>query len=331
MPEGTRVIDLSSYTLLPGLIDTHVHITSHFRESGGERLSEAYWAAKNAACLLDSGFTTVRSLGSRSEADLKLRDAIRRGLVPGPRLLVSGRTLKAEWRASWRESQIRNFVRSRITKKVDWLKVFATESIRKGGDPTFSEKEVRWAVQEAALQNVPVAAHAHSAEGAKRAILAGVRSLEHGALLDDEALQLLADRNVFYVPNLYICEYYLNHWTKFSFDAEARDWTEKGLALQKKVFRRSVEMRIKILFGSDAVAGWMSSGATAIEFQRRVAAGQQPKDALISATGLAAEALQMGDKIGDLELLSIGVEKHQAAFSSGTWLTGTPLTYLAPW
>jgi imidazolonepropionase-like amidohydrolase len=239
LPTDFRVIDLAGFTLLPGLIDAHVHITSHFPESGPTQFSDAFWGARNARCLLETGFTTVRSLASKRSADVELRAVIRRGLVPGPRLLVSGRALKAPGTApadpdstrprdpAREELRIRISALGQLDKGVDWLKVFATRSIREGGTPTYSLEEIRWAVEEAQRREVPVAAHAHAAEGARRAILAGVRTIEHGALLTDEVLELMKRRGIYLVPNLYLSEYYLENWSKFGFGDEARDFARR--------------------------------------------------------------------------------------------------------
>jgi imidazolonepropionase-like amidohydrolase len=313
LPADSRVIDLAGLTLLPGLIDAHVHITSHFPEPGPTRFSDTFWGARNARCLLETGFTTVRSLESKRSADVELRAVIRRGLVPGPRLLVSGRALKAPGAApadpdstrprdpARAELRIRVSALGQLDKGVDWLKIFATRSIREGGSPTYSLEEIRWAVEEAQRREVPVAAHAHAAEGARRAILAGVRTIEHGALLTDEVLELMKQRGIYLVPNLYLSEYYLEHWSQFGFGDEAREWTEKLLPSRREVFRKAVEMGVSIVFGTDAAAGWISSGTTALEFERRVAAGQSAAEALVSATSRAAEALLMSGEIGDLK------------------------------
>jgi imidazolonepropionase-like amidohydrolase len=310
-PAGSRVTDLPGTTLLPGLIDAHVHITDHFPDRL-QGVPSTYKAAGSAACLLYSGFTTVRTLGSRGSEDVWLRDAIRRGLVPGPRLLTSGAPIKPLQRrvdvasptiisdSNQSEKQLRAWVRQRSEARADWVKVFASESIRQGGAPTYTEEQVRWMVQEAEKDRRPVAAHVHSAESARRAVLAGVRTIEHGSLLDKAALQLMAERGTYLVPNLYLPEYYLAHWDEFRFTEEERRWTETGLQAGTTAFRQAVELGVKIVFGTDAVRGFVSSGTGAIEFERRVAAGQTPRDALISATGLAAEALLLADRLGDL-------------------------------
>lgn len=310
-PANAEVIDLRGYTVLPGLIDSHVHITAHFEGSGARSSESALWGAYSARQLLMSGFTTVRSLGSPRFEDVDLRNAINEGRIPGPRLLVSGRSLGdadapgvegdavKKGTPAADEAMMRAAARARLDERVDWLKVFATRSSRSGGTATHSLEKLSWAMDEARKAGVPVSTHAHAAEGAKRAILAGTRTLEHGALLDDDVLELMVDRNVYYSPNLYLGEYYLAHGERFGYSKEALAWTAKLLPTRTDVFRRAVERGVPIIFSTDANSGWIWSGETAIEFERRVAAGQSLKDAVVSATSRAAEALLIDD-VGDL-------------------------------
>lgn len=312
-PADTPVIDLAGYTLLPGLIDAHVHVTWHFDAEGERRSLTALHGAHNAHALLQSGFTTARALGDPDYADLDLRDAIARDLVPGPRLQVSGQGMTdrdvpgadgdrvGDGDAPADAAAIRGFVRRRVEAGVDWIKIFATRSSRLGGTAVYSQEQLAWAVREATRAGKPVSAHAHSAEGARRAILAGARTIEHGALVDDAVLDLMVERGIFYAPNLYLGEYYVEHADLFGFSVEALDWTRKLLPPRRDVFRRAVEKGVKIVFGTDANAGWVSSGRTAIEFERRVAAGQPPAEAIVSATTRAAEALDLAQEVGNLE------------------------------
>ena len=313
-PDGATVIDLGRYSVLPGMIDAHLHITRHFGSRGERDSMTALHAAENARSLLESGFTTARSLGSSGFIAVDLRDAIAHGVVPGPRLLVSGQGLTDTLapgvdgdvvqrgdRPPADEATIRAFVRGQIAGGVDWIKIFATRSSRAGGTAVYSQEQLAWAVDEAERANVPVSAHAHSAEGARRAILAGARTIEHGALLDDDVIELMLERGTFYAPNLYLSEFYLANGDRFGFSDEALAWTRKLLPPRTEVFRNAVERGVKIIFSTDAVSGWISSGMTAVEQQRRVAAGQSPKDAIVSITTQAAAALRLSDRVGNLE------------------------------
>jgi imidazolonepropionase-like amidohydrolase len=311
-PAGVPTLDLGAVTLLPGLIDAHVHITNHFDAGGERRSTTALHGARTARILLESGFTTVRSLGSPDFADVDLRDAIAQGLVPGPRLQVSGQGMTdrlvaaaegdrvARGTPAAGEAEVRAFVRTRVEAGVDWLKVFASRSSRQGGTPTYSLEQLEWAVDEATRAGIPVSIHAHAAEAVRRAVLAGARTVEHGALVDEETLALVKEHGVFLSPNLYLSEYYLAHGDRFGYTEEALEWTRRLLGPRTEIFGVAARMGVPIVFSTDANSGWVWSGETAKEFERRVAAGQTPHDALVSATGRAAEALGVEDEVGDL-------------------------------
>ncbi len=310
-PRDAETIELGDVTLLPGLIDAHVHITNSFANEPDRDADTGIQGAQTAEALLLSGFTTVRSLGSANFADVTLRDAIASGRVPGPRLLVSGqgmtdgnvtaaegdRTLDGATSAT--EAEVRAFVRTRLEGSVDWVKIFASRSSRAGGTPTYSQQQLEWAVDEASAADIPVSAHAHAAEAARRAIEAGARTIEHGALIDEAILDLMIESGTFYTPNLYLSEYYLEHGERFGYTEEQLGWTARLLPPRTDVFTQAVEKGVRIVFSTDANSGWVWSGDTAIEFDRRVAAGQSTKDALISATSRAAEAILMTN-VGDL-------------------------------
>ena len=310
-PSGALRIDLGDATLLPGLIDAHVHITNSFTNEPDRDADTGVVGASTAEALLLSGFTTVRSLGSRNFQDVLLREAIDAGEVPGPRVIASSQGLTDGLHAAVdgdrvaagddpaNEQDIRAFVRERIEGRVDWLKIFASRSSRAGGTPTYSLEQLEWAIDEADRAGVSTSAHAHAAEAARRAIEAGARTIEHGALLDESVLELMIERGTYYTPNLYLSEYYLENGDRFGYTAEQLGWTERLLPPRTQVFTQAVQKGVAIVFSTDANSGWVWSGDTAIEFDRRVAAGQSTKDAIVSATSRAAEALQIAD-IGNL-------------------------------
>ena len=310
-PSGALRIDLGDATLLPGLIDAHVHITNSFSDESDRDAGTGVVGASTAEALLLSGFTTVRSLGSRNFQDVALREAIDAGEVPGPHVIASSQGLTdglhaaadgdrvAEGDAPANEQDIRAFVRGRIEGGVDWLKIFASRSSRAGGTPTYSLEQLEWAIDEADRASIPTSAHAHAAEAARRAIEAGARTIEHGALLDEAVLELMIERGTYYAPNLYLSEYYLENGDRFGYTAEQLDWTARLLPPRTEVFTQAVRKGVAIVFSTDANSGWVWSGDTAIEFDRRVAAGQSTRDAIVSATSRAAEALQIPD-VGNL-------------------------------
>ncbi|MGY8797905.1 MAG: amidohydrolase family protein [Longimicrobiales bacterium] len=303
-----EVLDLGDVTLLPGLIDSHVHITYAF--AGEPRDTETgIVGASSAEALLLSGFTTVRTLGSPDFSDVLLRDGINAGIVLGPRLLVSGQgmtdgvVVAAEGdrvdEGVATEEEVRAFVRRGIESGIDWLKIFASRSSRSGGTPNYSQEQLEWAIDEASQAGLPTSAHAHAAEAARRAIEAGARTIEHGSLVDETVLDLMIERGAFYSPNLYLSEYYLANGDRMGFSEEALEWTARLLPPRTAIFTTAVERGVPIIFSTDANRGWVWSGDTAIEFVRRVEAGQSTKDAIVSATSRAAEALQIPD-VGDL-------------------------------
>ena len=310
-PPEAETLDLGDATLLPGLIDAHVHITNAFANEPDRDADTGIRGARTAETLLMSGFTTVRSLGSADFADVTLRDAIASGATPGPRLVVSGQGMTDGNVAAAEgdrigdgimpatEDEVRAFVRTRLEAGVDWVKIFASRSSRAGGTPTYSQQQLEWAMDESAAAGVPVSAHAHAAEAARRAIEAGARTIEHGALVDGAVLDLMVERGTFYTPNLYLSEYYLEHGDRFGYTEEQLGWTARLLPPRTEVFSQAVEKGVGIVFSTDANSGWVWSGDTGIEFDRRVAAGQSTKDALVSATSRAAEALLLLD-VGDL-------------------------------
>lgn len=310
-PRGEDVIDLTGFTILPGLIDAHVHITASY-EWEQSVSKDALFGAANAERLLLSGFTSARSLGDPDFAAVDLRDAINQGLVPGPRLAVSSQWLDDGILAGADgdrvkdgvppagEREIRTWVRGKAAAGVDWIKVLATRSSRSGGTPVYSLEQLEWLVDEATRWGKPVSAHAHAAEGVRRAILAGARTVEHGALMDDAAIDLMARRGTYYCPNLYLGEYYVAHADQMGYSGAALQYTIDFLPPRTRVFAKTVDQGVEILFCTDANRGWLAEGTNAVEFLRRNVAGQPAKDAIVSATTRAADALYMSDR-GNLE------------------------------
>ena len=303
---GAADYELSGLTVLPGLIDTHVHIASHFdpddrvhREESVETPQEnALFAAGNAYRTLMAGVTTVQSLGNL--VDKPLRDAIARGTIPGPRILTS---LESIFVATGDPEAMRAFVRKQKDQGADLIKIFASESIRDGGGPTLSQEQLDAACGEARGLGLRSVVHAHGPESARRAVAASCDVIEHGALLDAETLSLIAEKGVFFDPHTYLV--FQNY-----FDNKARylgvgNYTEEGFRHMERavpsvlqVFRTGLTMpKLKVVFGTDAVAG--SHGRNVEELVYRVEkGGQDPHQAVLSATSLAAESLGLGSSVG---------------------------------
>jgi imidazolonepropionase-like amidohydrolase len=301
-------IDLSGLTVMPGWIDTHVHLGWYFNKEGrydpGGRNSTttpqqaALYAAANAYATLMGGFTTVQCLGQPIEGEL--RDLIATGAIPGPRVLTSLRSINEN---TGDPEHIRVFVDKMKADGSDVVKLFATASIRDGGKMTMSVEQVNAACGEAKKVGLRGVVHAHASDGARAAIMAGCTSIEHGTFLDDATLQLMASRGVFFDPNFLVLHNYLDNKPKFlgigNYTEEGFAAMEKGLPLVADVLHRARKQHVKIVLGTDAVAG--SHGRNAEEFVYRVKdGGDAPMDALMSGTSVAAESLGMADKIGSL-------------------------------
>ena len=300
---GTPAIDLGNLTLLPGFIDTHVHIGWHFDDKGryhsGPEPAEqaALYGAENAYVTLMAGFTTVQSVGAIS--DKVLRDAINRGVLPGPRILSSLGQISNQ---KWTPDQIRENIRRLKGEGADLIKIFASASIRDGGVPTLSQEQVDAACGEARAQGLRSMVHAHSPESMLRAARAKCTVVEHGGLANAEALKALADGGVYFDPNIgLVTQNYLENKARFlgigNYTEEGFASMEKALGLRGPMFTTAVKTPgLKIVIGTDAVAG--AHGQNAREPIERVKNGQKPMDAIVGMTSLAAQSMDLDKELG---------------------------------
>jgi imidazolonepropionase-like amidohydrolase len=323
IPKGARVIDLSAYTVLPGLIDCHTHVLLQPEDERGAppvvTKSQAYRTVQGVAAArknLEAGFTTLRDVDSEGAgfADVAIRDAINRGIIPGPRLLVSTLALtitgghmnnaglnpdifipEPATLTDTRDAMIAE-VRREVKYGADWIKLYATGTLRHVDPVTLeplsqvSLEDVKAIVAEAKRWRRDVAAHAYGGEGAKNAIRGGVRSIEHGMMLDDEALKLMVEHGTYWCPTLSV--YIPEH------EEENTEIRRRIIASHKTAFQKGMKMGVKITFGTDV--GAYEHGTSVREFIRMVEYGMNPIDAIRSATVRASELLRMEQQIGTI-------------------------------
>ena len=303
--DDAATYNLSELTLMPGLIDTHVHLTAHFDADGrnhsdpDETPTQAIlFAAENAYATLMAGFTTVQSLGSPRDRDL--REAIARGTLPGPRVLTALRAVNASTGSA---SEIRAFVRQLAADGADVVKVFASASIREGGGLVMTEEQLQAVCGEAQAVGLRTVVHAYGTDGLTATIEAGCGGIEHGNRYDDTVIELMADRGIYLDPH--VGSLWANYFEHKDHFIGRGNYTEEGFALMEEArvtgyetFRRTLAHGgVRVVYGTDAVAG--AHGRNAEEFVYRVRdGGQAPMDAIISATSLAAESLGLADQIG---------------------------------
>jgi imidazolonepropionase-like amidohydrolase len=300
--------DLRELTVMPGWIDSHVHITWSFGEDGKNAAADkttqfaAYQSASNAWATLMAGFTTVQSVGSPN--DIPLRDAIAKGSLPGPRILTAVEPLEGKGEKTGTPDQIRAFIRKQKEAGADLIKIFASQSIRQGGGMTLSQEQLNAACDEANKEGLRTLVHAYK-DAVRAATVAGCTEIEHGTMASDDDLKLMAERGTYLDPQAgLVIENYFANKERF---LGTPGYTEEGFAAMGKVLslnhelvRRAAKIPgLKVVFGTDAVAG--AHGRNAEEFIDRVRdAGIDPITALVSANSLAAEAMRMGDRIGSI-------------------------------
>lgn len=294
-------IDLGKFTVMPGWIDTHVHLDWHFGKDGKiakrseDKPEEAVlFDAENAWLTLQGGFTTVQSVGS--QADVPVRNRINSGSLPGPRILTSFRQITKD---SGDPDVLRSLVRQTKADGADLIKLFATSGLGAGGAQTMSDAQIEATCSEAKAQGLRTLVHAISDKGVRAAVLAGCTSVEHGNFTTDETLSLMAQRGTYFDPNFLVLHNYLERLPDFNFTPTTAATLEKGLAPTADVLRRARKLNVKIVLGTDAVAG--AHGRNAEEFIYRIKdGGETPANALLSSASVAAASLGMGDTIGTI-------------------------------
>ena len=325
------LIDLRDRTLLPGLMDMHTHLTGEY--SKDDRLNDfimneadyAFDAAKFAKRTLEAGFTVVRNLGDSFNVSIALRQAIDSGDIPGPRIFTAAKGLSStgghgDPTNGWADhikgdpgpadgvvnsvEDARKAVRQRYKDGADWIKITATGGVlsvaKSGQNPQFTDEELRAIVDTAADYGMRVAAHAHGTEGMRRAVVAGVASIEHGTYMDDEVMRLMKENGTWYVPTILAGNWVADQAKIDGFFPElVRPKAAAIGPLIKETFAKAYDAGVPIVFGTDT--GVSAHGDNAQEFALMVEGGMSPMEAIQSATSVAANFLGISDTHGSIE------------------------------
>jgi imidazolonepropionase-like amidohydrolase len=332
IPADATVMDLSKATVLPGLIDCHTHLGAradrydeiyNFKDTP---FQSAFAAVVNARKTLEAGFTSVRDVGSLPFLAVDLRNSINEGFIPGPRIVASGPGIsitgghgdlnnfspqtrvsmfpeERDFQIADGVDQIRHVVRSQVKYGVDVIKILATGGVLSKGDspgaPQFTPEELKAAADEAHMAGRKIAAHAHGTQGIKNAILAGIDSIEHASLIDDEGIRLAKEHGVYLVMDIYNDDYILGKAIEFGLPKENVEKEKMVGRLQRENFERAVKGGAKMAFGTDA--GVYPHGDNARQFFYMVKFGLTPAQAIRAATSNAADLIGRAKDVGTLE------------------------------
>jgi imidazolonepropionase-like amidohydrolase len=329
IPKNAEIIDLSNATVLPGLLDCHTHLTFQSGDNYYEDIFRktpidyAIIAPIYAKKTLEAGFTMVRDAGADQLIDISLRNAINNGSIVGPRMLVStfalgstgghadltGFNPNIDWKfnkdftgVADGENEIRKRVRNNVKWGADWIKIMASGGVlseeETPGLPQYSFEEMKALCDEAHLWGRKVCAHAHGSEAIKLAVKAGVSSIEHGSLIDAEGIQLMKDKGVYLVSDIYNDDYILAEYTKKGYPEKILNKERMVGKLQRENFQKAVKAGVKIAYGTDA--GVYPHGWNGKQFYYMVKFGLTPMQAIQSATINAADLLDWKDKTGSI-------------------------------
>ena len=332
IPSGAAVLDLSDSTVLPGLIDCHTHLDSRadryneIYEFKDTPFTHAFFAVGNARRTLEAGFTTVRDVGSKPFLAVDLRNAINEGFLIGPRIVASGPGIsitgghgdlnnfapqvrvmmfpeERDFQIADGVDQIRHVVRAQVKYGVDVIKILATGGVLSKGDnpgaPQYTLEELKAAAEEAHNAGRKIAAHAHGTQGIKNAILAGIDSIEHASLIDDEGIRLAKEHGTYLVMDIYNDDYLLNEAPKVGLPTENLEKERMVGRLQRENFAKAVKAGAKMAFGTDA--GVYPHGDNARQFFYMVKFGMTPAQAIRAATSSAADLIGRSKDVGTIE------------------------------